>query len=271
MRLSIRHQTRYTYDSPVLYSIQQIRLTPNSAPTQFVANWDLSVPGKLNTSLDAYGNTLQTLVLTRPITEMTFTATGEVETTPLQDGRLLEGPGRIPLEHFTCTTPLTEVDPAILDLANTITDLKSPSSLVNLAQTIRGKVSYQTGSTEVTGTAAEALAQGKGVCQDHAHLFIACCRARNLPARYVSGYLETSNAPEIGEQAASHAWVDVWLDDCGWISVDVTQGQFASEQYCRLAVGRDYAAAAPLRGMRVGGGNETLSVDVSVQVVVKSF
>ena len=96
-------------------------------------------------------------------------------------------------------------------------------------------------------------------------------RARSLPARYVSGYLETSNVPEIGEQAASHAWVDVWLEDCGWISVDVTQAQFASEQYCRLAVGRDYAAAAPLRGMRVGGGNETLSVDVSVQVVVKSY
>lgn len=270
MRLSIRHQTRYTYDSPVLYSIQQIRLTPNSAPTQFVAHWELSVPGKLNTSLDAYGNTLQTLVVTRPITEMTFTAMGEVETTPLQDGRLLEGPGRIPLEHFTCTTPLTEVDPGILQLANSIADLKTPGSLVTLAESIRGRVEYQTGSTEVTGTAAEALAQGKGVCQDHAHLFIACCRARNLPARYVSGYLDTSGS-EIGEQAASHAWVDVWLDDCGWISVDVTQGRFASEQYCRLAVGRDYAAAAPLRGMRVGGGNETLAVDVKVEPVVKSF
>ena len=265
MRLSIRHVTTYKYDTPVLYSIQQLRLTPNSAPTQFVSNWELSVPGKLNTSLDAYGNTLQTLVMTRPVSEMSFTVQGDVETTPLQDGRLLEGPGRIPLEHFTCATPLTAPTEAIVALSHTVENLRTPADLITLAQEIQQRVAYRSGITEVTSVAAQALELGQGVCQDHAHLLIACCRARDVPARYVSGYLDPGDVPH----AASHAWADVWLEDRGWISVDVTHGCFASGQYCRIAVGRDYAAAAPVRGMRVGGGNEEMSIDVSVEASEK--
>lgn len=260
MRLSIRHETSYRYDTPVQYSIHQLRLTPPAAPTQFVAHWDLSVPGKLNSSVDAYGNTLHTLVITRPVSELTFVATGDVDTTPLQDGRLLEGPGRIPLEHFTCATSLTTADDAVIALAHAEPQLGTPASLIALSERIRAQLSYRTGVTEVTSTAAEALALGQGVCQDYAHILIACCRARDIPARYVSGYV---HAGEV-QHGASHAWVDVWLADYGWISVDVTQGAFASGHYCRMAIGRDYPAAAPVRGMRVGGGSEKLAIDVKV-------
>ena len=90
---------------------------------------------------------------------------------------------------------------------------------------------------------------------------LACCRARGIPARYVSGYIEPGRGRRSG---ASHAWVDVWLDGKGWISVDVTHAAFASEIYCRLAVARDYEAAAPVRGRRIGGLEEKLKVSVTV-------
>ncbi|GAA4340569.1 transglutaminase family protein [Pigmentiphaga soli] len=260
MRMSIRHVTSYRYDSPVQYSIQQLRLVPVSTPSQVVVDWDFSAPGKLDASIDAYGNTVRTLVLMRPTTEISFAVRGEVDTTPLRDGRLLEGPGRIPLEHFTCATRLTEPDDAIRALASRFDGLDTPARLLDLAAAIGERMAYQPGITEVGSTAAQALALGQGVCQDYAHLLIACCRTLGLPARYVSGYIDAGDV----SQAASHAWADVWLGDSGWVSVDALHARFASEHYCRIAVGRDYDAAAPVRGMRVGGGGESMAVDVSV-------
>ena len=115
--------------------------------------------------------------------------------------------------------------------------------------------------TEVTSTAAHALEAGRGVCQDHAHLFIACCRAAGVPARYVSGYVD----PGHDEPAASHAWAEAWIYGAGWVSVDVTHRTLARGRYCRLAIGRDYLSAAPVRGMRIGGGDESLGVTVAVR------
>ena len=89
---------------------------------------------------------------------------------------------------------------------------------------------------------------------------LAKLRARGLPARYVSGYLDAGDVQDV----ASHAWVDVWLEGSGWVSVDVSHACFASEKYCRVAVGRDYETAAPVRGMRVGGGSEEMAVTVAV-------
>jgi transglutaminase-like putative cysteine protease len=137
------------------------------------------------------------------------------------------------------------------------------NELLTLAEAIRGSVAYQSGATAVTTTAADALSLGRGVCQDHAHLFLACCHVHGIPARYVSGYID----PGTTAHAESHAWVDAWVDEVdfsGWVSIDVTHAKFASDSHCRLAVGRDYDSAAPVRGVRTGGGTETLSVKVSV-------
>ncbi len=124
-------------------------------------------------------------------------------------------------------------------------------------------MSYLTGATAVTTTASSALKLGKGVCQDHAHLFLACCHVQGIPARYVSGYIDPGNSAH----AESHAWVDVWVEDAdfqGWTSIDVTHACFQNAQYCRLAIGRDYDSAAPVRGVRRGGGMESMEVHVSV-------
>jgi transglutaminase-like putative cysteine protease len=124
-------------------------------------------------------------------------------------------------------------------------------------------VRYRSGTTTVTDTALTALARGEGVCQDQAHVFIACCRLAGIPARYVSGYLYAGENQDV----ASHAWVDAWLEsEHAWVGVDVTHFEPAGAQHCRLAVGRDYHDAAPVRGVRRGGGKEALEVNVSVSV-----
>lgn len=264
MHLTIRHDTRYRYATPVQYSIQQLRLTPDTSAAQTVRRWTIDAPGKLDSTRDAYGNILNTLVLTRPHNEIFFSVSGEVDTSPLHDGRLLDGPGLIPIEHYTCATPLTEASDEVRALAASIPTLDSAASLIALAEAIESRVQYLPGVTGVTSSAAEALRLGNGVCQDHAHLMLACCRARGIPARYVSGYIDPGDVPH----AASHAWVDVWLGAHGWVSIDVTNAAFASDKYCRLAVARDYEAASPVRGTRVGGKEEKLDVVVFVNVEV---
>jgi transglutaminase-like putative cysteine protease len=270
MYLTIRHDTSYRYEATVHYSIQQLRLTPASGASQVVRRWSIDAPGKLDATFDAYGNVLHTLVINKPHDEIRLLVSGEVDTLPLVDGHLPDAVGPIPLEHFTCSTRLTEANPAIRELAGSVPSLTTPASLIALSEQILQRVQYTAGVTEVTSTAAQALELGNGVCQDHAHLMLACCRARNIPARYVSGYIEpgrdggAAGSPSADSQGASHAWVDVWLDGQGWISVDVTHAAFASEIYCRLAVARDYEAAAPVRGRRIGGREEQLEVSVTV-------
>jgi len=266
MYLTIRHDTVYRYEAMVHYSIQQLRLTPSSGAAQTVRRWLLDAPGKLDATFDAYGNVLHTLVLNKPHQEIHVEVSGEVETVRLLDGRLGDPAGPIPLEHYTCATRLTDVDPALCDLAHAAPPLTSAAALIELAERIIERVSFKPGVTEVTSTAAQALALGQGVCQDHAHLMLACCRARGVPARYVSGYIDPGDVPH----AASHAWVDVWLAGPGWVSVDVTHATFASGGYCRLAAARDYEAASPVRGRRIGGFGERLDVSVEVSATEQS-
>ncbi|SAK65749.1 transglutaminase-like superfamily protein [Caballeronia catudaia] len=250
MLLTVRHDIRYRYAARVTYSIRQFRVSPASGASQIVRHWHVEAPGKLDLTRDAYGNALHTLVLTRPHSELHVSVAGQVETEALADGRLFEEAGPIPLEHFTCATPLTVPDAAIRELAERIPSLDTAASLVALMERIAQCVRYR---NEPAGTAARALANGFGDARDFAHLMLACCRARGVPARCVSGYLDSG----------AHAWADVWIEH-GWVSVDATQAAFAGERHCRLAVARDYETAAPVRGARVGGKEETLTVHIDI-------
>jgi transglutaminase-like putative cysteine protease len=132
--------------------------------------------------------------------------------------------------------------------------------LFSLAAAVRDRVRYRPGFTSVDDPAATAFATGHGVCQDQSHVFITCCRAVGIPARYVSGYV----CSEGGGETASHAWVDAWIEESkAWLGIDVTHLSPASPGHCRLAVGRDYLDAAPVRGVRRGGGREVLDVCVT--------
>jgi transglutaminase-like putative cysteine protease len=267
MQLSIRHETRYSYSSPQAYAIQQLHLTPRAEPQQQVQSWQLSMPGHVHAYTDAYHNLSHMLTLNTPHDELLIVAAGVVQTSCPPEGRIPRDHGLSPLIYTVPTRP-TMPNPAILELAAAcLPDGRGQTrDFMRLAEHIFGAVRYQSGATDAGSTASEALALGQGVCQDHAHLFLACCHAHGIPARYVSGYVD----PGASGHAASHAWVDAWVNDhdyTGWVSIDVTHARLMTDAYCRLAVGRDYDAAAPIRGVRRGGGTEALAVDVQVQVL----
>ncbi|CAM3374347.1 Transglutaminase [Bordetella sputigena] len=262
MRHFIKHVTQYRYTAPVTYSIQTLRLTPRGEDHQRSLRWHIYAPGDLAEQVDAYGNTTHTLTLNHQHNEIDLLVTGQVEIDPLTDGLLTSEENRLPVDAYRVPTALTMPDSTIADFCARVLPqgLREPADALKLAQAISDQVAYEPGITDVTTAAVQVLALGHGVCQDHAHLFLACARALGVPARYVSGYLYTVN-----DHAASHAWADIWLPGGGWCSVDITNRQFASDCHCRLAVARDYDSASPVRGVRHGGGTESMVVNVQVQ------
>jgi len=261
--LSIRHETIYRYSSPVGYSIVQLRLSPRIEPQQRPLSWNIVSNGQRRDFIDSFGNSSQMLSITVPHQEVHILASGVMEVDTPDRGRMPERSLLSPLA-FTVSTRLTEAGAAIRAFASDHLQAgANTSQLLALTETIRQAVVYQSGATAVTTTASDALALGLGVCQDHAHLFLACCHTQGIPARYVSGYLDSGQT----EHGASHAWVDVWVDEVdysGWVSIDVTHSCLQHAGYCRLAVGRDYESAAPIRGTRRGGSEEKMSVQVDI-------
>ena len=261
MRLNIRHETRYRYDEPVLQSVQSLHLTPRREARQRTLGWRMSAPGRRSEQLDAYGNITHLLTVDEPHHEISILVSGTVEI--LDAGPLI--PERWPIAPlvYLAATPLTGADAAVRALAAQAFAGGAPTraTVDGLAHAVCRAVAYQPGATTVADSAVTALQRGQGVCQDQTHVFLAACRAARMPARYVSGYLLAGSGADI----ASHAWADVWLEAEGaWLGIDVTHASLVGAQHCRLAVGRDYQDAAPVRGVRRGGGHETLEVDVLV-------
>lgn len=259
MELKIEHRTKYDYSDTVTYTIQQLRLTPQDGFGQRVKRWEIRVNGHLHRFTDTHGNAAHTLVLDSPHDEIVITASGEVET-----GLDIKPPAdSLPLSMYLRSTPLTETDANLSNFASQYAHHQNDKSdlwLEEMMHAILEKVPYAKGSTSVDTTGAEAFELGGGVCQDHAHIFIACCRHMGIPARYVSGYLFTQD----GSLMESHAWADVWWKEAGWQSFDVSNGARTNSVHVRLAVGLDYRDACPVSGMRVGGGLETMGVSVLV-------
>lgn len=267
MLIRIAHRTDYRYDHPVLGSVQYLRLTPRSGPGQTVNSWRVSCQGAdLTEWTDHFGNLCHTLVVKRPTSAIGITVGGEVRTYDT-NGVLPPGLTALPPVAYLRGRRYTEPDAAIRKLAaaHRATLRKDRvAGLHTLMIAIHEAVAYSEGDTHVHTTAAEALAEGKGVCQDHAHLFIACCRHLGVPARYVSGYLGSGATAGTVQHSASHAWAEALVPDLGWVSFDPANAVSATELYVRVAVGFDYADASPIRGVRTGGGEEALDVVVEL-------
>lgn len=262
MQLHIRHETVYRYGEPVKRSVQNLRLTPRRDPVQRSLSWNIAAPGRLHSQIDAYGNVVHLLTLDEPHREIRIVVNGVVETQDAEGTPMLDEGKLSPLAYLA-DTPLTRADESILAFSSKhlVATGDRKNNLLNLAYAVCGAVQYETGSTDVHESAVRAFSRGKGVCQDQAHVFIAACRAGGIPARYVSGYVYTGEKGDV----ASHAWVDAWLGkEQGWIAIDVSHKGFASGKHCRLAVGRDYLDACPVRGVRRGGGPEEMKVAVLV-------
>ncbi|WP_097458614.1 transglutaminase family protein [Mangrovitalea sediminis] len=254
MKLHIEHDTCYGYEGEVRASIQYLRLTPKNNEQQKILDWHLELPGDANEIDDGYGNRLTVLTLDYPQPEITIRAVGTVD---LKGIDICTHDSCVPPQVFLRQTELTEPDNELRRFAEQYPP--NYDGLQAMMRDLLSTVRYTPGATTVSHTAAEAFAIGAGVCQDHTHIFVACCRHLGMPARYVSGYIHTQD----GDHISSHAWAEVWIDD-GWYTFDVANGLLMPDSHLKLAVGLDYLEAAPVRGIRYGGGQESLSASALV-------
>lgn len=265
MLLKISHLTRYHYDEPVHYSLQQVRLTPKSRAGQAIVNWNTTIEGGVKElEFEDQNNNHVVLVSVKDgQTELSIHCEGEVET-KVTNGIVGEHGGYAPLWYFKKPTPLTQPGAHLRKLVEELGDAFDGDiqRMHALSGIISRTVAYETGRTHSETTAEEALASGHGVCQDHAHIFIAAARLMGYPARYVSGYLMMNDRIE---QDATHAWAEVYIQGIGWIGFDVSNNISPDERYVRIATGLDYKDAAPISGMRLGDSAESMIVSLQVQ------
>lgn len=253
MKLHVFHETSYRYEQAVRRSIQMLRMTPAATQRQRVLQWHLDLPGKATPWTDAFGNLCHCLVLESASQDIVLRARGTVELIDSDQG---EPEGPVPHAVYLRSTALTTIDMAIQSFIepfrNTVRS-RPYMALHDVMLALLERMPYETGITHVGDSAAQSFAKGKGVCQDHTHVFLACARYLGIPARYVSGYLHSAH----NEQVASHAWAEAWVGG-RWIGYDVSNSTDADQGHIRLAQGLDYEDASPVRGMRIGGGKEVM-------------
>ncbi len=263
MRLSVSHTTHYRFDQPMRLVTQSLRLWPSPFEGQAVIDWSVEVEGAERGSglRTGAGDWIETSTVVGPVSEVVVAVNGTVETVDLH-GVLRGHRERTKPAAYLRTTRFTRPDTALITLAeNAVASAETPLDKAHaLANAVRDAIDYRPGETDSTTTAAEALAKGSGVCQDHAHALIAAALTQDMPARYVVGYLHATGA--IAE--ASHGWAELWVDDLGWVGFDPANGVSPDENYIRIGSGLDAVDAAPIRGVAQGPGTESLDVDVQV-------
>jgi transglutaminase-like putative cysteine protease len=286
-RYKLAHVTVFAYDGPVSESYNELRLRPRHDETQSCLSFRiLTHPiSKPAAHQDYFGNWVhrfhilpehralrvesETMVLVHPPEPSLAQPTGLEEFDRQRD--------ELMAEHFDwlCATHYCPLLPALDELVRTA-EGRSDGTVWGFAESaatvIHENFTYKPGATHVHSSVEDALATRAGVCQDFSHLLLAVLRRRGVPARYVSGYLiprpsmDAQAAMErvIGGQA-SHAWVQAFIPEAGWIGLDPTVGTFVQERHIHIAWGRDYGDVAPVRGVYKGHAGQSLSVDVLVR------
>jgi len=286
-RLQVVHRTAYRYERPVERSAHLLRLVPAHDRLQALhaSSITLSVDCKQRDYEDVFGNQVRRVAIDTPFSEMVIEARSDVsllDTEPFQF-RPLHARSVIPLvwmpwqrqvlEPYLLPPELYESE--LQELAQYAmsfavrNDYDLVDTLLDINQTIRREYEYRQGSTSLSTTPYEVYTRRCGVCQDFANLFICLARLLGVPARYVCGYLYTGPAnPNQIQALASHAWVQVYLPEAGWKGFDPTNGVVTQTDHVRVAVGRSYKDATPTSGtIFVGGGRETLEIEVTVTAV----
>lgn len=264
MLLTVDHTTRYRYDIPVRAVVQSHRLTPSRFDGQKVLNWTVTVSGgEMGGAFrDGAGDWVQGWTVKGPVSDIEVRVQGQIETTDLAG--MLRGHRELaPVLAYLRDTSATRPDDALRALADSARHDDPLPHAHALAFAVAGAIAYRPGSTQQHTTAAEALAQGEGVCQDHAQALIACARHAGFPARYVSGYLFASEGGQPHE--ASHAWAEINVPGYGWIGFDPANRCCPDDRYIRLGSGLDATEAAPIKGIARGLGKESMDVTVAIQ------
>jgi transglutaminase-like putative cysteine protease len=289
MKYTIHHKTKYTYLEPVSLCYNIARLVPRNTNEQNCKNTSIEItpqPDRINEYEDFFGNKVIYFSIEKEHWELTVNVTSEVE-------RLFSGPKKIPaqpnagpqeikqellnlkedamdIQQYSFETVMTAPSEEVLNYAlqSFLPGRSVFDATENLTRRIYEDFEYKPGHTNIATPLSEVMQERKGVCQDFAHLAIACLRAVGLPARYVSGYIETLS-PEGVEKLigvdASHAWFSVYIPQMGWTDFDPTNNCLVSDQHITIGWGRDYADIAPLEGIILSSGSHELTVSVDVK------
>ncbi len=258
MILRVEHTTEFAYDGQIAEAYTELRLRPLEGGGQHCSSFRLETqpPGvRVREYFDHFGNAVHHFDVLESHDRLLVTAASEVWTPQTLVSDRVE-PTPLELHDYLGPTDYSPFTEPIRELA------AAHPGARELMHAVHTELVYEPGATDVQTRADEVLALGRGVCQDFAHVLLAACRCEGIPARYVSGYLYDPTL--VGDNAASHAWVDVWEGEQGWVALDPTHDREQTDAYVRVAVGRDYDDVPPTRGVYTGAANETLSVRVGL-------
>lgn len=287
MILDVSHKTLYRYSAPVVQSQHVVHMSPRILPRQSVRHHSLIVepaPAMRYDGTDSFGNAMIILDVEMPHKELVLHARSTIDVTPLRpfdwrtttpwdrlDNRLVAGDGGLDVDtiQYRCASHFTPPSPEIADYALPSFAPGRPvlDAAMNLTTRIYEDFTFDGTATDISTPIIQVVKQKRGVCQDFAHLALACLRTRRIPARYVSGYILTKPAPgqvKLQGTDASHAWISVWSPEAGWVDFDPTNGLAVSDEHVTIALGRDYNDVSPISGILLGGGAHTVSVAVDV-------
>jgi transglutaminase-like putative cysteine protease len=291
MRYLVTHRTTYEYSANVRDSRGLCHLRPRLLPWQELSDYSVTVdpaPADRADDLDYFGNAVSFFQVTEPHTELIIRAVGKVNVVqPRYDDDALAAPWELarpllnPLQpdawaaaEFALASPRVSLAAGAAEYATASFTTGRPigEAVSDLMHRLHADFAYDSAATTVTSTVEEVLRKRAGVCQDFAHLAIACLRSQGLAARYVSGYLATEPPPgkeRIVGADASHAWVAVWMPGSSdWLAVDPTNDQWAGDRYVTVSWGRDYGDVAPVSGVIFTKAKKsTLRVSVDVAPV----
>lgn len=276
--LMVRHVTRLAYGAPVVEAQSEVRKTPAQTGLQRVVTHKLAVSptANLRSYVDYFGSHVHTFNLLEPHLEVEITAEAVVETTdaiscgapPACDER----PWQQRLAEFLHWSPMVPALPDYAGIEHGVDPALGGEAFVAALQELGAsfgrRFRYDPTATEVDSSPAVLFERGGGVCQDLAHAMLGVLRLAGVPARYVSGYVYDPSESEEGDHvigaSASHAWVQAWHPDLGWVGIDPTNDRLVDWQYVEVAAGRDYSDVQPLRGVYIGAQRQALEVEVSV-------
>ncbi len=273
-RMRVVHATGYAYKSPVTASFNEARLTPRSDTRQnVILNRIETAPAtRQYRYVDYWGTAVTSFDLHAPHTELEVTASSVVETDvgdrPSQTVTWEDLRSEAVIDRFDevlTASIYTPCSKRIARVGQRIAKYHDPYEAVTAAANwVHTELDYVSGTTGVHSSGLDALREGKGVCQDFAHLSLILLRSMGIPTRYVSGYLHPKKDAAIGDtvEGQSHAWLQAWTG--GWWHYDPTNGTDINEQYVSVGVGRDYADVSPLKGVYSGEGSTDLDVVVEI-------
>jgi transglutaminase-like putative cysteine protease len=282
MIYDLTHVTTFEYDERVSVSHHVARMTPRSAARQAVLHHEWAfdpAPAVLREHHDVFGNVVAFFAVQQPHQRLSVTSRAAVDVAPPAPlpaespawDAVRDALADAPLEvaDFVADSPLVAAGPACAAYAAASFPPGRPivEGAIDLTRRLHADLRFEAGVTTIATSVAEVFRQRAGVCQDFAHLQIACLRSLGLAARYVSGYLETSpppGEPRLVGADASHAWVSIHVPGHGWLDVDPTNDRVPADRHVTLAWGRDYSDVSPIRGVILGGGEQRTHVAVDL-------